>query len=102
LSIDVPKRLRDLMWASGRLRAGPSFKGQNLGEILIPALSAGTLQSDDPEVRLGRATEWCRDESGVEFPLGQKVLLVDGREVPLLEIRTLEMNPQTADVEASR
>jgi len=91
LSIEAPKRLRDLMWACGRLRTGPSFKGQDLGDVLIPVLSPGSVASDDPQIRLGRATEWVRDESGAEFPLGQKILLVDGEEVPLLEVRNLEI-----------
>jgi type VI secretion system protein ImpE len=91
LSLEAPKRLRDLMWACARLRTGPSFKGQDLGDVLIPVLSPGSLASDDPEIRLGRATEWVRDESGAEFPLGQKILLVDGEEIPLLEVRNLEI-----------
>jgi len=98
LALDPPKNLRDLMWAPARLRTGPSFKGQDLGEVLIPALAAGSVDSDEPEIRLGRVTEWFRDETGVEFPLGRKVLLVDGEEVPILEIRTLEMNAPSPTV----
>ncbi len=95
LNIEAPKRLRDMLWATGRLRTGPSFKGQDLGDVLLPALAPGSVASDDPDIRLGRVTEWFRDESGLEFPLGRKVLLVDGEEVPLLEVRTLEI--QAAD-----
>ncbi len=91
LSIEVPKRLRDTLWAPARLRTGPSFKGQDLGEVLLPALAPGSVATDDPDIRLGRVTEWFRDESGIEFPLGRKVLLVDGEEIPLLEVRTLEI-----------
>lgn len=92
LKIEAPKRLRDLMWATAKLRTGPSFKGQDLGDVLLPALTPSVLDSDDVQIRLGRVTEWFRDESGIEFPLGRKVLLVDGEEVPLLEIRTIEIN----------
>jgi len=91
LNIEAPKRLRDMLWATGRLRTGPSFKGQDLGDVLLPALAPDSVASDDPDIRLGRVTEWFRDESGLEFPLGRKVLLVDGEEVPLLEVRTLEI-----------
>jgi type VI secretion system protein ImpE len=91
LNIEAPKRLRDTLWATARLRTGPSFKGQDLGDVLLPALAPGSVDSDDPDIRLGRVTEWFRDESGIEFPLGRKVLLVDGEEIPLLEVRTLEM-----------
>jgi len=91
IDIQPPKRLRDLLWLPARLRTGPNFKGQDLGEILIPVISPGSLASDDPQVRLGKVTEWYRDENGVEFPLGQKVLLVDGEEIPILDVRKLEM-----------
>jgi type VI secretion system protein ImpE len=91
LNIQPPKRLRDTLWATGWLRTGPSFKGQDLGDVLLPALAPESVLSDDPDIRLGRVTEWFRDESGLEFPLGRKVLLVDGQEVPLLEVRTLEI-----------
>lgn len=92
LSIQAPQRLRDMIWATGRLRTGRSFQGQDLGDVLIPALTPGAVDSDDMQIRLGRVTEWFRDENGIEFPLGRKVLLVDGEEVPLLEIRALEIH----------
>jgi type VI secretion system protein ImpE len=99
LKIEAPKRLRDLLWATARLQTGPSFKGQDLGDVLLPALTPESVASDEPDIRLGRATEWVRDESGIEFPLGRKLLLVDGEEIPLLEVRTLEI--QAADVASS-
>lgn len=92
MKIEVPKRLRDTMWATARLRTGSTFKGQDLGDVLLPALAPGSVDSAEPDIRLGRVTEWFRDESGIEFPLGRKVLLVDGEEVPLLEVRTLEIH----------
>jgi type VI secretion system protein ImpE len=100
LTIEPPKRLRDLLWATARLRTGPSFKEQNLGEVLIPVIAAGSSQHEDNEVRLGRVTEWYRDEQDNEFPLGRKVWLVDGEEVPVLEIRKLEIH-STATASAS-
>ena len=100
VSIEAPKRLRDLLWAPARLRTGPSFKGQDLGEVLIPAIAAGSMQHEDDAVRLGRVTEWYRDEQGREFPLGSKVWLVDGEELPVLEIRRLEIH-STATASAS-
>jgi type VI secretion system protein ImpE len=42
-------------------------------------------------------TLWEEDESGEAVPVGQKMLLVDGEEFPLLDIRQLEFNlPQAA------
>jgi type VI secretion system protein ImpE len=36
-------------------------------------------------------TEWKRDENGDEVPFGQKMLLVNGEEVPILELRDLQV-----------
>jgi type VI secretion system protein ImpE len=88
-----PARLRDLLWAPARVLTGPSFKGLELGEVLLPALAARSHEADDDTVRLGRATEWVRWEDGTEAPVGQKLLLVDGEEFPLLELRELKITP---------
>ena len=91
--MEAPKRLRDLLWAPAKLVTGPTFRSRDLGEILLPAISPGSWQHPDDEVRLGRVSEWCEDETGEIAPFGQKNLLVDGEEVPFLEIRELEIYP---------
>jgi type VI secretion system protein ImpE len=95
LEIHPPKRLRDLLWIPARLKTGPAFQERDLGEVLLPALSPFTWQHPEGVVRLGRTTEWCEDEAGEVAPYGQKMLLVDGQEFPLLEVRRLEI--QTAE-----
>ncbi len=60
---------------------------------MIPALCPLSSQHPDDQVRLGRLTEWSADENGEEAPYGQKTLLIDGEEFPILEIRTLEIEP---------
>ena len=62
-----------------------------LGEVLTPALAPLSWQHADDAVRLGRATVWEEDEEGNQIPVGQKMLLVDGEEVPYLEVRKLEI-----------
>lgn len=92
LEIEPPKRLRDLLWIPAKLKTGAAFQGQDLGEVLLPALSPFSWQHPDEAIRLGRATEWCEDESGEVSPYGLKMLAVDGEEIPLLEVRKLEVN----------
>jgi type VI secretion system protein ImpE len=92
LEIEAPKRLRDLLWTPAKLRGGPALKGTELGEILLPALTPFAWQDPEEAVRLGRVTEWVKSDSGEAVPVGQKLLLVDGEEIPLLEVRTLEIN----------
>ncbi len=96
ITIDRPKRLRDLLWIPAIVRTGPAFKGQELGEVLVPALSPLTHTHADDAVRLGRETVWEVDEQGNEIPYGQKMLLVDGEEVPLLEVRELIIEAKPA------
>jgi len=79
------------------VRVGPALKSTELGEVLLPVLSPFAWQHPDDAVRLGRMTVWEEDESGEAVPVGQKMLLVDGEEFPLLDVRQLEFNlPQAA------
>lgn len=106
ISMDSPKHLRDTLWAPAMVLTGPSFKGTELGQVLIPALYPFSWKDSDESVWLGRSTVWGADEHGKEYPAGQKVFLVDGEEFPLLEIRTLdfavtEENEEATNVAAS-
>lgn len=93
-----PARLRDLLWAPAAVRTGVDFKGVELGEVLVPALAPLTWQDQDDAVRLGRVTQWCDLGDGVEGPIGQKLLLVDGDEFSMLELRELDIVPATVPV----
>jgi type VI secretion system protein ImpE len=91
--LESPKRLRDLLWAPALVRTAESFQGVELGEVLVPVIAPLTWQCADGPLRLGRVTQWDSDDDGVEAPVGQKLLLVDGEEFPLLEIRELIVEP---------
>jgi len=90
LTMEPPRRLRDMLWSPAFVLTGPSFQGTDIGEVLIPAVYPFSWKSGDESVWLGRTTEWVSDEQGHEYPVGQKMFVVDGEEVPLLEIRSLE------------
>lgn len=96
VEIQAPKRLRDLLWIPARVTTSAEFHQRELGEVLLPALTPLTFQHADGAVRLGRVTEWCVDEQGRERPYGQKMLLVDGEEMPILEVRRLEIQADAA------
>jgi len=91
--IAPPTRLRDLLWAPARVRTSSDFRGVELGEVLIPALAPLSWGHDDDEVRLGRRTEWQAIRVDAQAPIGQKLLLVDDEEFPLLELRELDIVP---------
>lgn len=94
IQIPPPQRLRDLIWTPAAVRTAPSFKGTELGEVLIPVMAPFSWKHPDEAVRLGRMTVWEKPE-GYEYqvPFGQKMWLVDEEEIPLLELRALEFNP---------
>jgi type VI secretion system protein ImpE len=99
VQMEAPRRLRDTLWSTAIVHARPDFKhGAELGEVLVPAIYPFSWKHDDESVWLGRITDWVTDQEhgDFEYPLGQKVLLVDGEEVPFLEIRSLEFEAAQA------
>jgi type VI secretion system protein ImpE len=99
--IEAPRRLLDTLWTPAFVTTGPDFRGADLGEVLIPAIYPFSWKSDDQSIWLGRSTYWVADDEGHEFPVGQKMFIVDGEEVPLLEVRTLEFASAAASHAAS-
>lgn len=96
VEMEAPKRLRDLLWAPALVRTGPAFQGTDLGEVLMPVLSPLSFRHQDDAVRLGRSTVWEEQQDGEAIPFGQKMLLVDGEEFPVLELRHLEITAAVA------
>jgi type VI secretion system protein ImpE len=90
LEMGPPQRLRDTLWAPALVQTAPSFRGMDLGEVLIPAIYPFSWKDPDEAVWLGRVTDWYGDDEGREYPSGQKILLADGEEVPFLEVRSLQ------------
>lgn len=97
VTAEPPSRLRDLLWIPARVKVKEEYTGLELGEVLIPAMAPGSSHHEDDLVRLGRMTDWMDAGDGTEVPIGQKLLLVDGEEFPLLELRELWIGPPSAD-----
>ena len=68
-----PKRLRDLLWAPVIVRTAPSFKGVELGEVMMPVMAPGSWQDEDDSIRLGARPRGLLSEMDVR-PIGQRVL----------------------------
>jgi type VI secretion system protein ImpE len=96
IQMEPPRHLRDTLWAPAAVITGPSFQGADIGQVLIPSIYPFSWKSSDESVWLGRTTEWVADEGGHQYPVGQKVFLVDDEEVPLLEVRSLEFVPDAS------
>jgi type VI secretion system protein ImpE len=101
LTIEEPKHLRDLIWARARIEVSPAFRLKELGEVLLPAIAPLSYTSTDSAVRMGRDASW-EETTGGERLLGQKMLLVNGREeVPLLEFRSIVWETPTEETETA-
>src|SRR5713101_4738682 len=91
IEIVPPKRLRDLLWLPAKVRTSDKFEERELGEILLPVLTPFASRHPDPAVRLGRSTVWEETPEGEAIPAGQKILLADDEEWPLLELRSVQI-----------
>jgi type VI secretion system protein ImpE len=97
IRMQEPARLRDLKWAPAAVRTGPEFQDVELGEVFLPATTALAWDHPDPDVRLGRVTDWEEIDGEAPAPVGAKLLLVDDEPVPFLEIRELEVERESTD-----
>jgi protein involved in temperature-dependent protein secretion len=59
----------------------------------LPTLTPAAWRHADDAIRLGRVADWEDAEDEAYRPVGQKLLVVDDRYVPLLEIRELTLLP---------
>lgn len=97
IQVEEPKKLRDLLWTTARVTPSAHYRGGELGEVLLPVLTPLSCDHSEGTVRLGMETRWEEDTGGREIPYGQKVLLVDGEDIPFLEIRELQITPPSPE-----
>jgi type VI secretion system protein ImpE len=90
MEFQPPKRVRELLWRPALVRTGPAFKDKELGEVMVPVLSPFSWKNKDDQVKLGRATVWETPEGGDPLPQGQKTYLIDGEDIPILELEKIE------------
>jgi type VI secretion system protein ImpE len=96
--MEAPKFLRDTLWATAQVMAGPGNKGQEFGEVLLPVQYPFSWRNTSDEVKLGRVTDWVDSDSAGDVPVGQKLLLIDGsEEISFLEIRELIFHSPTPE-----
>src|SRR6266567_2627468 len=90
-ALHAERTRRDLLWLPAKVRTSDKFEERELGEILLPVLTPFASQHPDPAVRLGRETVWEETSEGEQVPAGQKILLADDKEWPLLELRSIHI-----------
>lgn len=86
LSFQPVQRARDLLFREARIE----FIDGMEGTVYIPVLYAGSAGATEPDLRLGRATDWRGAEPDPIRGVGQRVLLTPDRDYGVLELTTLE------------
>jgi len=96
IRMDKPQDLRDLVWT-------PAFftwanGGESVG--LIPTRYPGSETSADPELRMGRKTDWIEQPDEAYLGLGQRMFYTDSGEYALMDVRNIAFTPGAADTAA--
>jgi type VI secretion system protein ImpE len=91
IDLDAPADLRDVVWMPAH------FQFANGGEAVgvIPTRYPGSEQHDDPQVRLARKTVWTEAGPDVFWGAGQRILVTDVGEHPLMDVRTILIGDAT-------
>ncbi len=89
LEFSPTARARDAYWRVATLEFSAEMGSNELDSILVPVLYPQTYLFEDDQTRLGRTTDFALSEGGEEIPCGQRILVIGGREVPLLEITSI-------------
>jgi len=98
LDMDEPEDLRDLVWTPAR------FQWSNGGDAVgfIPTRYPGTEASEDDRLRMSRMTAWLGDdnEDSLARGLGQRLMVTDEGDFPLLSIRKIRLGAAAEEAEA--
>ncbi len=88
LSLQPMESPLDVLWRRARMmiRGGPH------GDVYLPQLYYGSHAVEDEELQVGRAADWLEAEHEPLRGVGQKVMSVDGSDIPLITISELRFN----------
>ncbi len=91
IQFDAPVDLRDFVWMPAE------FTWVNGGQAvgLIPTRYPDTENSGDAQLMLARKTDWRKVGAGVYTGLGQRMLVTDVGEYPLLDCRRIVLEVET-------
>ncbi|MES2297921.1 MAG: type VI secretion system accessory protein TagJ [Pseudomonadota bacterium] len=88
IEIEAPVDLRDAIWTPA------SFTWANGAQTvgLIPTRYNDTVGTNNDALMLSRRTEWVEDGPLSGHGLGQRMLVTDGGEYPLMDVRLIEID----------
>lgn len=86
VQLEPPADLRDVVWMPAHL----DFVNGGEAVALIPTRYPGSHEAE-PAVALARKTIWEETAPDTHVGLGQRILATDVDEVPLMDVRTIEL-----------
>jgi type VI secretion system protein ImpE len=92
VTIEAPTDLRDCIWMPAHLQ----FENGGETPALIPTRYPGSEANEDAMVRLARKTTWDEVRPDVFLGSGQRLITTDAGEFPLMDIRSIAMDPAPA------
>ncbi|MCC6128365.1 MAG: virulence protein SciE type [Acidobacteria bacterium] len=88
LSVEAPKKLRDLVWAPARLED----REGNKTELFLPVRYPASESHADSAIRLGRMTSWSEAGPDISVGHGMHMFLTDEADMGLLELGRIEFD----------
>src|SRR5262245_33734916 len=93
IEIVRPVESRDRIWARAKVCAS----GGPLGEVRLPVIYPGSSAHPDEAMKLGRLTDWIDLGQGLSRGIGQRLFLIDGQEIPMLDIEEISFSEVTEE-----
>jgi type VI secretion system protein ImpE len=92
IEFSAPQDVRDLLWRQAALvlRNGQRLNG------LVPARYPNTEASAVQRLRLAQMTDWVGEQESAKG-LGQRVLITESDEYPMLGVRRIDFDPSPSD-----
>jgi type VI secretion system protein ImpE len=87
IDMDAPADLRDFVWMPAHL----DFENGGEAVALIPTRYPGSERGESA-VALARKTIWEEVAPDTHVGLGQRILATDADEIPLMDVRTIELH----------
>lgn len=92
LELDAPADLRDYVWTPSTV----TLANGGAHVALIPTRYPGAEASEDPKIRLARATEWIEMVPGSYAGQGQRMFASNEADIALMDLRDLRFVESTA------
>jgi len=90
LTFADPSHLRDRVWVAVEVTFATGGTTHAFMPVRYPGAGGWAA---DPTLQLAKRTSWDTPSEGIYFGTGQRVLMTDAAEIPLLEVRTLTFTP---------